>query len=110
MINIETSAGYRYIPAAKKKMQVTYNYLKHTSKGKFRQWTIENLNSALIKELKKLNLKTVLDAGCGEGFTLERLRKENIASKYVGFDGSSIAVKLGEAIFPKLIIKNYNIG
>lgn len=109
MVEIEVSAGYKYIPIAKRRMEVTYNYLKHTSKSKFRQWTIENLNNALVKKLKTLNISSVLDAGCGEGFILERLRKECVAEKYLGIDGSSIAIKLGKVLFPNIKFEKHNI-
>lgn len=109
MVQIEVSAGYKIIPSVNKKMQVTYNYLKHTSKSRFRKWTIENLNKDLIRKIKSFKINSIVDLGCGEGFTLERLRKEKVAKKYFGIDGSSIAIKLGKALFPKLNLEVHNI-
>ncbi|KKQ37138.1 MAG: Methylase involved in ubiquinone/menaquinone biosynthesis [Candidatus Woesebacteria bacterium GW2011_GWA1_37_7] len=108
-MQIEVSAGFKHIPGANKKMRVTYNYLKHTSKSRFRQWTIKNLNSALIEKLKTIKIYSIVDVGCGEGFTLERLRKEKIGKYYLGIDGSNIAVKLGKVLFPKIIFEKHNI-
>ena len=109
MTPIEISAGYKKIPGFKKKIKITYNYLKHTSNSKFRQWTIENLNKALVGEIRFLKVNSIIDVGCGEGFTLERLRKEKVAKSLFGVDGSSIAIKLGKKLFPKLILKVQNI-
>lgn len=109
MVQIELSAGRRRIPGTGKVMDVTYNYLKHTSQSKFRRWTIENLNKALVEKLHLLKVDSIVDVGCGEGFTLNRFSKEKLAKKLVGIDGSSIAIELGRVLFPDLNLKSGNI-
>jgi ubiquinone/menaquinone biosynthesis C-methylase UbiE len=96
----------------------TDNYKKQTvgasivRLGFLQRFLIDNFNKVLIDEVKKINPKTVLDAGCGEGFTLHRLQDAGIGNKLEGFDFLDRAVKIANKEFPDLKIKQgdiYNI-
>jgi ubiquinone/menaquinone biosynthesis C-methylase UbiE len=83
----------------------TDNYRKHTHQNPVQKYLIERFYVAFIEEIKKRNPKTVLDVGCGEGFTLERLRKQNIGEKLEGIDFLKTAIEIGKKDHPKLILK-----
>lgn len=98
---MDSIPGVMEVPVLGKKMEVTFNYLKHTSTHPVRRWTINNLYKTMIKELGKIKASSVLDVGCGEGFTLDRLSKNNIGTDLVGIDFSPVAINLGRVLFPK---------
>lgn len=100
----EETAGVRYIPKLGKSMEVTFNYIKHSSEHPFRRWMIDNFYETMIRGLSKLEISTVLDVGCGEGFTLERLMKAKIGNSLFGIDNSRTAVNLGRELFPNLTL------
>lgn len=54
-------------------MEITYNYLKHTSKHPVRKFMIDNFYKTTINMVNSLDVETVIDVGCGEGFTIQRL-------------------------------------
>lgn len=51
--------------------KTTDNYRKHTSGNPVQQYLIERFYKVLLQEVKKLKPNSILDVGCGEGFTLE---------------------------------------
>lgn len=90
-------------------MQITDNYKKHTTKNPLQRFFIQNFEKTLASQVKKLNVESVLDAGAGEGFTLEYLRLANIAKTYEGIDFLKTAVELGNKAHPKIILKQASI-
>ena len=90
-------------------MDTTDNYRKHTSTNPVQRFLIDNFFNTLSKELKKLNVSSILDAGCGEGFTLERLRIEKAGDKFEGVDFLKTAIDLGHKIHPNLTLKQASI-
>lgn len=90
-------------------MQFTDNYKKHTSENLVQRFLLNNFFNTLIQEVRALSPKMVLDVGCGEGFTLERLRKEGIGEKFEGVDSLDRAIEVGKKIHPQLQIKKGNI-
>jgi ubiquinone/menaquinone biosynthesis C-methylase UbiE len=90
-------------------MHTTDNYRKHTSASKLQRQLLENFNKTLIREIKHLKPQSILDVGCGEGFTLERLRKEKIGKKLVGVDFLDRAIKIGKEVHPKLDLRKGSI-
>ena len=54
------------------------NYKKHTTKNPGGKFFLNNFLNTVVKTIRPLNIETILDAGCGEGFTLNRLQKEKI--------------------------------
>lgn len=90
-------------------MHTTDNYRKHKSSSKLQQRLLDNFNKNLVREVKSLKPITILDVGCGEGFTLERLRKAKIGKHLEGVDYLDLAIKLGKKEHPKLILKKGSI-
>lgn len=81
------------------------NFIKHTSKNPIQKFLIKNFYSSLISLAKPLLPKTVLDAGCGEGFTMDKLAKFGIGEKIEGVEHSRDAIQLGKKLFPNLTFK-----
>lgn len=91
-------------------MEQTSNYQKHKSKNPIQQFLIRNFYTTFINVLKPLpDIETVLDVGCGEGFTLERLWAHNIGKKLEGIDFSKEAIALGKKTYPTFIFKQGSI-
>ena len=59
-------------------MKITNNYKKNKSKNLIQNWLIENFYKKLLRLVVNLQIETILDAGCGEGFTLYRFYKNKI--------------------------------
>ncbi|HYM64968.1 MAG TPA: class I SAM-dependent methyltransferase [Candidatus Sulfotelmatobacter sp.] len=94
-------------------MQTTDNFRKHTSKNPLKTFFLNSYYSTFLNELKKLEIKTVLDVGCGEGFILNKLKEEGIGKSWEGIDYSKEAVEIGKKIHPGLSLKQgsiYNSG
>lgn len=100
------------------KTLTTDNYKKQTVAASFKRLTflqrflIDNFNKVLLDEVKKINPETILDAGCGEGFTLHRLKKAGIGKSLDGFDYLDTAIKIGNGLYPDLKLEQgdiYNI-
>lgn len=87
----------------------TDNYSKHTSKNPLKQFFINNFFNSLFSVLKDLQIDTVLDVGCGEGFTLSKLKENKIGKKYEGIDASREAIYIGKKQYPELNLKEGNI-
>lgn len=85
----------------------TTNYKKYTSNNPLKKIFLGIYFSTFIKELKKLNIESVLDVGCGEGFILNKLKQEKIGQKWEGIDYSKDAIEIGQNLHPSL---NLNIG
>ncbi len=90
-------------------MHTTDNYRKHKSSSKLQQRLLDNFNKTLVGEVKALKPISILDVGCGEGFTLERLRKAKIGKHLEGVDYLDLAIKLGKKEHPNLILKKGSI-
>lgn len=91
------------------KTQATSNFLKHTSKNPVQQLLINNFYQILIRIIKPIKAKTILDVGCGEGFSLNKLHENNIGEKLEGIDYSKEAVLIGKKLFPRLLLKTGSI-
>lgn len=85
------------------------NYVKHTSKNPIQKFLINNFYSTLISLVKPLKAVSILDAGCGEGFTIERLSKSGIGKNIEGVEYSKEAMSFGKKLFPHLTIKQGSI-
>ncbi len=90
-------------------MAKTTNYQKHASTNPLQRFLIDNFYRELIRTIKPLKAKKILDVGCGEGFTLIKLRHAKIGEKLEGVDNSDEALALGKKVNPKLDIKKGNI-
>ncbi len=90
-------------------MQATDNYKKHTTKSFLQQLLIDRFFSVLFSEIKKLHPESILDVGCGEGFTLQRLKDKGIAKKLEGIEYLSRAIEIGNQIHPDLKLRQGDI-
>lgn len=86
-------------------MQTTDNYRKHKSTNPLQRRLLDNFTKTLVREVKELKPKTVLDVGCGEGFTLEQLRLAGIGKRLEGVDFLPRAIELGRKEHPELDLK-----
>jgi len=87
------------------KTQLPTNFIKHTSKNPLQRFLIERFFSSVISLAKPLSPKKVLDAGCGEGFSLNKLMENKIGEEIEGIENSKEAILIGKKIFPKAKIK-----
>lgn len=85
------------------------NFLKHSSKNPLQRKLINNFYNCLVKLIKNLSVSSILDTGCGEGFTLNQLEKQFPNKTYLGIDSSLKVVNLGNKLFPKIKLKVGNI-
>jgi 2-polyprenyl-3-methyl-5-hydroxy-6-metoxy-1,4-benzoquinol methylase len=85
------------------------NLVKHTSKNPLQKLLINNFYSILLSEIKELEIESILDAGCGEGFTMDKLEKNGIGKQIEGVEYSKEAISYGKKLFPNLVIKQASI-
>lgn len=85
------------------------NFIKHISKNPIQKFLIKNFYSSLISLAKPLKAESILDAGCGEGFTMNKLKENGIGKKIEGIEYSKEAIAFGKKLFPDLIIKQGSI-
>lgn len=90
-------------------MQTTDNYRKHTSNNPLQKFFINNFEKTLASQIKKLNVEKILDAGCGEGFTLEYLRVRKIGKSYEGIDFLKRAIEIGTKVHPNIKLREASI-
>lgn len=83
----------------------TDNYKKHTTQNPAQKFLINNFLKTFLNEAKKLSLQSILDVGCGEGFTLEKLRENKIGKELTGIDFSKSAIEIGKNLHPDLSLK-----
>ncbi|MCL5439121.1 MAG: class I SAM-dependent methyltransferase [Patescibacteria group bacterium] len=93
-----------------KKSQLPSNFIKHTNSDISRKFFINNFYKILVKTIKPLNPKTILDVGCGEGFTLQKLKDNKIGEKLEGVDNSNLAISIGQKMFSDLSLKISDIN
>jgi ubiquinone/menaquinone biosynthesis C-methylase UbiE len=88
-------------------MALTSNYQKHKSKNPLKKFLINNFFNVLLGFLKGIDIDSILDVGCGEGFTLGKLKEHGIGKKHTGIDAAKDAIVLGKKENPNL---NLSIG
>lgn len=87
----------------------TDNYTKHTHKNPIQKLLISLFYTYVLKELKALQPDTILDVGCGEGFTLRKLKDAKIGKKLEGIEYLDRAIELGKKENPDITIKKGTI-
>jgi SAM-dependent methyltransferase len=90
-------------------MEKTDNYKKHTSKNPIQRLLLWNFFRNLVSLISAKKVDSILDVGCGEGFTLNRLKQEGIGKKLEGIEYSDTAIKIGKKIYPNIKIKKGSI-
>ena len=90
-------------------IEFTSNYRKHTSKNPLQKLLINNFFNSLLAAIKDLKVDSVLDAGCGEGFTLNKLYENKIGKRLEGVDFLKTAVELGKKTHPHLKLRQGTI-
>lgn len=95
--------------------QTTDNYKKHTTKNSllqfkfFQKHLIGRFLRTVVEEAKELHPTSILDVGCGEGFTLKKLKDNHIGKKFEGIDSLDSAIAIGKKIHPDIDMKIGNI-
>lgn len=87
------------------KRQLSTNFAKHTSKNPIQKALIRNFYSKFFSLIKPIKPESILDVGCGEGFSLVQLKQKGVGKKLEGVEYSKTAIALGKKVDPKLIIK-----
>lgn len=90
-------------------MDTTDNFKKHTSKNPVQRFLLDNFLNTLVKTVKPLQVSSVLDVGCGEGFTLDRLYREKIGKNLEGIEYLDTAIKIGKKIHPHITLTKGDI-
>lgn len=90
-------------------MKETSNYKKHTDPGFLKRRLLDNFYKSLLATLDDLRAETILDVGCGEGFTLIRLKNKGIGGQAEGVDYSPEAIALGNKIHPSLNLRQGDV-
>lgn len=90
-------------------METTHNYKKHTSRNPLHRFLLEHFFNTMLAMIDGRRVSTILDVGCGEGFTLDRLEKAGIGKKLEGIDPLNAAIAIGREIHPDLNIKKGDI-
>lgn len=85
------------------------NFIKHTSSNPIQKFLIKIFYSSLISLAKPLKSESILDAGCGEGFTMNELSKNEIGKEIEGIERSKDAIALGKKLFPNLTFKEGSV-
>ncbi len=93
----------------RKNTQKTTNFEKHTTKNPIGKLFLNNFLNTVVKTIRPLNIDSVLDVGCGEGFTLARLQKEKIGKEFEGIEYDDGAIELGKKLYPRLKITRGDI-
>ncbi len=90
-------------------MQKTDNFKKHTSKNPIQRLLLWNFFRNLINLIASKSVDSILDVGCGEGFTLNRLKGKGIGKRLEGIEHSIDAIELGKKIYPDIKITQGSI-
>jgi len=88
---------------------LSQNLQKHKSKNPAVRFLLNNFYEKLSLLLGSVESAKVLDAGCGEGFTVKRLGSQLKQSEIFGVDTSEEALNFAKDIAPKMNLKKGNI-
>lgn len=87
----------------------TTNFSKHTTTNPIQKFLIGRFYDRLFSMVKPLKPVSILDVGCGEGFTLARLKRSRIGTVLEGVENSTTAIKLAKKMYPGILIKEASI-
>jgi ubiquinone/menaquinone biosynthesis C-methylase UbiE len=77
----------------------TPNHHKYTVQNRFYQWHLEEFFRSLYELLARTRPRTVLDAGCGEGYGISFLLRRNGGIRYTGLDVNGDAIAYARSHF-----------
>lgn len=83
---------------------ITDNYRKHNPKNPLQKYLINNFFRVFLNTVKFCQINSVLDVGCGEGFTMKRLKKAKIGKSWEGVEYLDRAIEIGKKLHPDLRI------
>lgn len=93
----------------------TDNFRKHTVSFSLKQFSflqkllIGRFLDKVVEIAAPLSVSSILDVGCGEGFTLARLKQAHIGKKLQGIEYLDRAIELGKKYNPTIAIKKGTI-
>src|SRR3989344_4688967 len=90
-------------------MSSTHNFRKHTHRNPIEKLILKFFYYVLFSELKNINPKKILDAGAGEGFTIDKIQKEGIGEEIEGIEYSQDAINLAKEHHPNAKIARGDI-
>lgn len=90
-------------------MEKTDNYRKHTHKNPIQRFLLVIFYRSLLREIKKITPDAILDVGCGEGFTLSKLKEAGLGRRLEGIEYLDTAIALGKKERPDIAIKKGSI-
>jgi SAM-dependent methyltransferase len=73
------------------------NLQKYLNPNPVQRWLLWRFHRRVVGLVRVTGARQILDVGCGEGFTLHRLRQEGVRASMVGIDYSSAALSWGRA-------------
>lgn len=83
---------------------ITDNYRKHNPKNPLQKYLINKFFERFIATIKFTKINSVLDVGCGEGFTMKKLKNAKIGKSWEGIEYLDRAIEIGKKIHPDLKI------
>ena len=83
-------------------MQTTSNYTKHNCRNPIQKVLVANFYRSLFSLFKRTKAASVLDVGCGEGVTINKLKESYPTLNVEGLDYSSEAIQIGKKVYPNL--------
>jgi len=90
-------------------MNTTDNYKKHTHKNPIQRLLLWNFFKNLLDLISEKKVDSILDVGCGEGFTLNRLKEHGIGKRLEGIEYLKDAIELGKKTYPDIKITEGSI-
>ena len=75
------------------------NHRKYTSPSKVYAWHLRLVLNRIFELVASTNPKSVLDAGCGEGFVVDALKRRLPEVKFTGVDHSNAAIAYAKEHF-----------
>ena len=90
-------------------MKQTDNYRKHKHRNPIQRMLLWNFFRNLLNLIKNREVESILDVGCGEGFTLHRLKEKGIGKKLEGLEYLQTAIDLGKEMYPDIKITQGSI-
>jgi SAM-dependent methyltransferase len=68
------------------------NLQKYLNPNPVQRWLLRRYYRHVVELVRKTRARTVLDVGCGEGFTLKELRKSGLEAEMLGVDNRPAAL------------------